>query len=172
MSESFETVRDGFVAQWGALGTQWGINRTMAMIHAYLMVSPNPVDTEEVMGALQVSRGNANTNLRELVDWGLVRKVVKPGERREYFEAEKDTWRMFCTIARERKRRETEPAQRLLRAFVEDASPFEGPGPDEFRRQLSALGDFVEMSNSILERLAAQKRNRIIPRVLKMLKLG
>ena len=168
----FERVRDSFVAQWGALGTQWGINRTMAMIHAYLMVSPGPRDTEEIMGVLRVSRGNANTNLRELVDWGLIRKVVRPGERREFFEAEKDTWRMFCTIARERKRRETEPAQQLLRAYAKDAARFEGDEAGEFRRQLSALGDFVETSNRIVERMATEKRGRVMPKLLKILKLA
>ena len=74
----------------GAMGTQWGINRTMAQIHALLMIELQPMDTESVMEQLEISRGNAHTNLKELVSWGLIRIVVKKGERREYFEAEKD----------------------------------------------------------------------------------
>src|SRR6201997_3607171 len=109
-------ARDEFVMQWGAIGNAWGINRTMAQIHALLIVTPRALTTDEVMEELQISRGNAHTNLRELVGWGLVRSVVRKGERKEYFESEKNVWRMFCTIARERKRREVEPALRALKA--------------------------------------------------------
>ena len=98
-------ARDEFVAQWGAMGSQWGINRTMAQIHALLMTAPEPVGTDEVMADLQISRGNAHTNLKELVTWGLVRIVVKKGERREFFEAEKDVWQIFTIVTRERKKR-------------------------------------------------------------------
>src|SRR6218665_1879966 len=107
-------ARDEFVAQWGALGTQWGINRTMAQIHALLITAPDPLSTDEVMEDLQISRGNAHTNLKELVAWGLIRTVLRKGERREYFEAEKDVSQMFTIIARERKRREIEPALGIL----------------------------------------------------------
>src|SRR6478735_6196571 len=112
--EKLKLARDEFVAQWGALGTQWGINRTMAQIHALLMTAPQAMTTDEVMADLQISRGNAHTNLKELVAWGLVRIVVKKGERREFFEAEKDVWQIFSIVARERKRREIEPAVHVL----------------------------------------------------------
>ena len=79
---NWEKARDEFVAQWGALGSHWGINRTMAQIHALLMTAPEPMHTDEIMERLRVSRGNANTNLRELVGWGLIRVVLKKGERR------------------------------------------------------------------------------------------
>ena len=95
-------ARDEFVAQWGAMGSAWGINRTMAQIHALLMTSDRALTTDEVMEDLKISRGNAHQNLRELVGWGLVRSVIRKGERKEYFESEKDVWRMFCIVARER----------------------------------------------------------------------
>jgi hypothetical protein len=88
--EQLKATRDEFVAQWGAMGSQWGINRTMAQIHALLMIALEPMSTDDVMAELLISRGNAHTNLKELVAWGLVRIVVKKGERREFFEAEKD----------------------------------------------------------------------------------
>ena len=91
----FKQSKDAFIAQWGALGSSWGISRTMAQVHALLMVSPAPMSTDEVMEELVVSRGNAHTNLKELVGWGLIRVVVKKGERKEFFEAEKDVWKMF-----------------------------------------------------------------------------
>ena len=80
-------ARDEFVTQWGAIGSAWGINRTMAQIHALLIITPSALTTDEVMEELKISRGNAHTNLRELVGWGLVRSVVRKGERKEYFEA-------------------------------------------------------------------------------------
>src|SRR5271163_2942662 len=82
-----------FIADWGRFGTNWGINRTMAQIHALLLVSPDALSAEEVMEQLSISRGNANMNLRELMDWGLVQKVIVPGERKEFFSAEKDIWK-------------------------------------------------------------------------------
>ena len=95
-------VREDFISQWGAMGGAWGINRTMAQIHALLLVTEEPLSTDDVMARLEISRGNAHGNLRELVSWGLVRSVMIRGERREYFEAEKDIWTIFCIIARER----------------------------------------------------------------------
>ena len=111
--ENFQIARMEFIAQWGTLGSSWGINRTMAQIHALLMIAVEPMHTNEVMEELQVSRGNANANLRDLVGWGLVRRVTYPGNRKEYFEAEKDVWTIFCTVARERKRREIDPVLKL-----------------------------------------------------------
>src|SRR5882724_5904281 len=107
-------ARDEFVSQWGVIGNAWGINRTMAQIHALLITAPAALSTDEVMAELKISRGNAHKNLRDLVSWGLIRSVVRKGERKEYFEAEKNVWRMFCIILRERRRRELRPAQAAL----------------------------------------------------------
>src|SRR6201992_3073813 len=99
-------ARSQFIASWGAFGTHWGINRTMAQIHALLLISPDPLNADEVMDQLNISRGNANMNLRELIDWGLVQKVIVPGERKEFFSAEKDIWKVARQIVKERKKRE------------------------------------------------------------------
>jgi DNA-binding transcriptional regulator GbsR (MarR family) len=136
-------ARDEFVAQWGSLGTQWGINRTMAQIHALLLISPTPLSTDDVMETLQVSRGNAHSNLKELVGWELVRSVPRKGERREFFEAEKDLWTVFLTVARQRARREIEPAVRLLENC---ATRSEGASSDEgrlFHQQMVQLSEFI-----------------------------
>ena len=92
---TLEDVREEFVAQWGVMGAQWGINRTMAQIHALLMTAAEAMSTDEVMEYLEISRGNAHTNLKDLVGWGLIRIITKKGERKEFFEAEKDVWEMF-----------------------------------------------------------------------------
>ena len=87
------------VRRWGEMGGYWGINRTMAELHALLFVSARPLCTDDVMALLQVSRGNASMNLRALVDWGLIQRVHKPGDRKEYFQADTDVWHMFETIS-------------------------------------------------------------------------
>lgn len=104
-----EESKASFVRRWGEMANYWGINRTMAEIHAMLYVSTTPVCTDDVMDALQISRGNASMNLRSLVDWGLIDRVHQRGDRKEYFTCRTDVWWMFETIVRQRRRREVEP---------------------------------------------------------------
>jgi DNA-binding transcriptional regulator GbsR (MarR family) len=107
-------ARQQFISNWGAFGTHWGINRSMAQIHALLLLSPRPISQDEVMEELNISRGNSNMNIRELINWGLVERVLLPGERREFFSAEKDIWKVVRLIVKERKKRELEPMLHLL----------------------------------------------------------
>lgn len=107
-------ARQQFISSWGAFGTHWGINRTMAQIHALLLVSPDPMTQDDMMEELNISRGNTNMNIRELINWGLVDRVIIPGERKEYFSAEKDIWKVVRQIVKERKKRELEPMLLLL----------------------------------------------------------
>ncbi|HEU4575989.1 MAG TPA: MarR family transcriptional regulator [Chitinophagaceae bacterium] len=108
-----------FISSWGAFGTHWGINRTMAQIHALLLVSADPLSQDNIMDELNISRGNANMNIRELINWGLVERVILTGERKEYFVAEKDIWKVVRQIIKERKKRELEPMLKLLNQLVE-----------------------------------------------------
>ncbi len=110
-----------FIRRWGELASYWGISRTMAEIHALLHVATEPVCTDDVMGMLEVSRGNASMNLRSLVDWGLIERVHLRGDRKEYFTALTDVWRMFETIVRQRRRREIEPILETIRRCREMA---------------------------------------------------
>ena len=98
----YEEAREEFIQTWGNLATQWGINRTMAQIHAVLLLSPNAMTTDDVMEELQISRGNANMNIRALVDWALVQKIYVKGDRKEFFIAVKDTYTIARRIAKER----------------------------------------------------------------------
>jgi DNA-binding transcriptional regulator GbsR (MarR family) len=107
-------AKQQFLSSWGAFGTHWGINRTMAQIHALLLVSPDPLTQDDIMEELNISRGNVNMNIRELVNWGLIERVLLPGERKEYFSAEKDIWKVVKQIVKERKKRELEPMLKLL----------------------------------------------------------
>ena len=167
--QRLEQARDQFVAQWGALGTQWGINRTMAQIHALLMTTTEPLGTDEVMERLQISRGNAHTNLKELVAWGLIRVVVKKGERREFFEAEKDVWQIFTTAARERKRREIDPALGVLNQCAEDSRHMTTPEGKQFHEQMRQLEEFVGFASKVADRVAGMKHGFAVQLAAKML---
>ena len=105
--------KEKFIQSWGTLGTNWGINRTMAQVHALLLISPRALTAEEIMEQLKISRGNANMNIRALIDWNLVHKELKPGERKEYFSAEKDMWEVVRQIIIHRKKKELEPMLKL-----------------------------------------------------------
>jgi DNA-binding transcriptional regulator GbsR (MarR family) len=107
-------AKQQFISSWGAFGTHWGINRTMAQIHALLLISPDPMTQDDIMEELDISRGNTNMNIRELINWRLVERVLLPGERKEYFSAEKDIWKVVKQIVKERKKRELEPMLQLL----------------------------------------------------------
>ncbi len=174
MSEKPETAdqltaaRDEFISQWGAMGGAWGINRTMAQVHALLMTSERALTTDEVMADLKISRGNAHQNLRELVGWGLVRKVIRKGARKEYYESEKDVWRMFCIIARERKRREVEPALRALQTCEEQTRALRGEKAAAFNRQIKALSEFLSQAEAIRDRGSNAEQSAIMPLILKM----
>jgi len=109
MHDGLERSKALFIRRWGEMGGYWGINRTMAELHALLYISADPLCTDDIMAALQISRGNTSMNIRQLLDWGLVTRVHKKGDRKEYFSAETDVWEMFETIVRERRRREVEP---------------------------------------------------------------
>ena len=164
---AYMSVREEFIAQWGTLGSAWGINRTMAQIHALLMVSPQPLSTDDIMADLEISRGNAHGNLRDLVGWGLIRSVIRKGERKEFFEAEKDVWKMFCTIIRERKRREIRPAIGVLKDCIERAETLKDAEAVTFTKQTRALLEFVEMSDSVLSKMTRSEESKVVPWLLK-----
>jgi len=155
--ERLAAARERFIAQWGAMGSQWGINRTMAQIHALLMTATEPLCTDEVMASLAISRGNAHTNLKELVAWGLLRVVVRKGERREYFEADKDVWSIFRKVTQERKRREIEPALGVLRECAEESRGMRSAEGRDFHRQMKDLEDFVDFASRIADRVAGMR---------------
>jgi len=167
--ERLKEARDEFVAQWGAMGSQWGINRTMAQIHALLMIASKPISTDEVMAELQVSRGNAHTNLKELVAWGLVRIVVKKGERREFFEAEKDVWHIFTIVTRERKKREIEPALSVLNHCAETTRDIKSPEGRAFHAQMRQLEEFVGFASKVADRVGGMKHGFAVQLAAKLL---
>src|SRR3954452_1254462 len=167
---ALRVARDEFVSQWGAIGSAWGINRTMAQIHALLITTPNPMTTDEIMDDLKISRGNAHGNLRDLVSWGLVRSVIRKGERKEYFEAEKDVWKMFCIVIRERRRRELRPAMTVLQECTERTKKLKGSDAAAFNHQIRALAEFLEVADGVITKLSRSEQSMVLPWALKFLK--
>ncbi|MGE9268032.1 MAG: GbsR/MarR family transcriptional regulator [Verrucomicrobiales bacterium] len=161
-------VREDFVAQWGVMGTQWGINRTMAQIHALLMTSLEEMSTDEVMEALQISRGNAHGNLKELVQWGLVKIVTRKGERKEYFWAEKNVWEMFRRICIERKRREIEPILKVLRDCEAESEGMTSAEGVAFREMTKELEEFVSFAAKMAERVSALPHGKAMQMAMKL----
>ena len=124
--KSLTSVQEKFILHWGEMGTRWGINRTVAQIHALLYLSPEPLHAEEIATLLSVARSNVSSSLRELQSWGIVRIAHVLGDRRDHFESLKDVWRMFQIIIEERKRREVDPTIAMLKncaAELEETAP-------------------------------------------------
>ncbi|MCZ4242941.1 GbsR/MarR family transcriptional regulator [Pedobacter punctiformis] len=135
-----------FIEAWGKLGSEWGINRTMAQVHALLLISAEALTTEEIMENLSISRGNANMTLRDLIGWGLIEKQHKAGERKEYFFADKDVWNIARQVAKERKKRELEPVLKVLT----ELSTVEGDEKDpEFKTFKKSINDINKLANNV-----------------------
>src|SRR3954454_2300432 len=167
---TLDQARDEFVSQWGSIGTAWGINRTMAQIHALLITAAGLSSTDEIMEELHIGRGNAHSNLRELVSWGLVRSVFKKGERKEYFEAEKHVWKIFCIIVRERRRRELRPAMVVLEDVAARTKGLKGAEAVAFNQQIKALSDFLALADNVITKLSRSEQSTVVPWALKFLK--
>src|SRR5882724_5419050 len=154
--QQLRVAQDLFIRRWGEMGQTWGINRTMAEIHALLYICVTPLCTDDVMDRLNISRGNASMSLRALCDWGIIRRLHKRGERREYFESLSDVWEMFSIIAAERKRREMDPVletikqcQNMLGESALGKSAAQQEAVQLTRQRLAGMEEFMEVTNRI-----------------------
>ncbi|MEG0760340.1 transcriptional regulator [Chryseobacterium sp.] len=138
-------AKEKYIQTWGTFATSWGINRTMAQVHALLLANGKPLSTDEVMELLQISRGNANMNLRALMDWGIVKKEFIKGDRKEYFTAEKDVWFLFKQITKERRKREIEPVV----AFLDELKNIEDNDSAEAKEFIKLMEDFSNVTSKI-----------------------
>jgi DNA-binding transcriptional regulator GbsR (MarR family) len=145
-------VEQKFILHWGEMGTRWGINRTVAQVHALLFVSSKPLHAEEIANTLAVARSNVSNSLRELQGWGIVRVVHVLGDRRDHFESIKDVWEIFRIVAEERKRREIDPTLRVLRECVGELKKT-GAGSQYTRERLQEMLEFLTATTSLFEEL-------------------
>jgi len=141
--QKLSPVQEKFVLHWGEMGTRWGINRTVAQIHALLFINPQPLPAEEIAETLNVARSNVSTSLKELQNWGIVRLVHVMGDKRDHFESMKEVWEMFRTVLDERKKRELDPTLTLLRDCILDADKDKSTDAYTAKR-LHELADFFE----------------------------
>lgn len=165
----FKEAKNKFIQTWGALGSQWGINKTMAQIHALLMVSPEALSMEDIMSELLISRGNASMNLRALMDWGIVYKEYKSGERKEFFTAEKDLDELAVKIAKERSKREIKPALKVLKD-VSSIDATQSVETKHFVEKTNELYDFVLKADNMIDKVTEFQDNWIGRLVMKIMK--
>ena len=150
-STSYLAARDKFIQLWGNMASSWGINKTMSQIHALLYAESEALHTDEIMSILDVSRGNANMNLRRLLDWELIHKVQFEGDRKDYFSAETDVWKIVNTIIRERQQLEIAPIRNRIEECItllegDDTGDFElDPASQEFKERIQNYNDFLVM---------------------------
>ncbi|GEO09788.1 GbsR/MarR family transcriptional regulator [Segetibacter aerophilus] len=159
-----------FIQSWGILGSQWGINRTMAQIHALLIVAAQPLTTEDIMAQLSISRGNANMNVRELIDWGLLEKVIVPGERKEFFSAEKDIWKVATLIMYQRKKRELDPMVKVLNQLSEVEADKQDADVKAFTETIGNIKRFAGQAEKTLDTIIKSEENWFWSSFIKLFK--
>jgi len=155
-----------FILHWGEMGTRWGINRTVAQIHALLFISPKPLNAEEIAETLGVARSNVSNSLRELQGWGIVKIVHIMGDRRDHFETMKDVWEMFRTVLEERKKREIDPTAEFLRECLVDVN--KSPTDPKTKERLKELSDFFESLISVYDQVSKIQT----PALLRVARMG
>lgn len=165
----FKDAKEKFIHSWGALGTSWGINKAMAQIHALLIISPTPLSTDQIMDELQISRGNANMNIRALIDWGIVQKEYKSGDRKEYFSSGKDIWELARQVTRERRKREIEPIIKVL-SEVKMIKSDQSKEEKEFKKVTNALFDFSSKLDNLLARFEKADESWFSRTLMKLMK--
>ncbi|MNK53657.1 Sugar-specific transcriptional regulator TrmB [compost metagenome] len=159
-----------FIEAWGKLGSEWGINRTMAQVHALLLISAEALTTEEIMETLSISRGNANMTLRDLIGWGLIEKQHKAGERKEYFFADKDVWNIARQVAKERKKRELEPVLKVLNELSNVEGDDKDPEFKTFKKSISDINKLAGNVDKTLETMLKAEENWFWGSILKVFK--
>lgn len=146
---------DTLIDLWSEMGTVWGINRSMARVHALLIASDGPLSLDEIADHLDISRGNASMALKELRAWGVVRRVRSSGDRRDFYRPEPDVWKMFFRIGRERKRRELDPVLGSLRDLLAAADLEASP---EVRRRLEQMEELLSTGDRLLRQFLRDER--------------
>ncbi|WP_271405791.1 GbsR/MarR family transcriptional regulator [Tenacibaculum soleae] len=158
-----------YIHTWGSLATSWGINKTMAQVHALLLVSTKPMSADAIMETLKISRGNVNMNVRALIDWGIVNKEFVIGERKEFFVADKDIWELFKQVTKERKKREIEPVLNVLNELQNNVND-NSEEAMEFKKVMKDLSTVTDTVNSILDKTIKADEHWLLSSFTKMIK--
>lgn len=163
-------ARQQFVQSWGVLGSQWGINRTMAQVHALLLTASGALCTDDIMEQLKISRGNANMNLRELINWNIVERVIIPGDRKEYFQAEKDIWKVATRIMYERKKRELDPMVKVLTQLEQVEGDKRNADIKAFTDTIGNIRRFASQAEKTMDTMIRAEENWFVNQFMKLMK--
>lgn len=155
------SVMERYILHWGEMGARWGVNRTVAQIHALLYLSPGPLPADEIAETLAVARSNVSTSIKELQAWGLVVTSNVLGDRRDHFTTAGDTWAMLMTIMEERKRREVEPTLTMLRQCVLEME-HDDDTPDEVKRRIERMLEFVSTLSGWFDQVKTLPRTTLV----------
>jgi DNA-binding transcriptional regulator GbsR (MarR family) len=161
-------AREKFIETWGTLGSQWGVNKSIAQIQALLLIAPDPLTTDEIMEELKISRGNANMSIRQLLDWGIVYKKSVAGDRKEYFVAEKDVWKWALKIGSVRKQRELNPVLDMLKEIANSKETARTAEEKEFAKQIKELNAFTQQVGKLADNLFSSAKGEMLFKLLKM----
>ncbi|AUC15991.1 transcriptional regulator [Tenacibaculum sp. SZ-18] len=164
-----EDAKIKYIHTWGSLATNWGINKTMAQVHALLLASSKPLSADEIMEALKISRGNVNMNVRALIDWGIVRKELVAGERKEFFVADKDIWELFKQVTKERKKREIEPVLKILDELKSEVEE-DSEEAKTFKKLMNDLSTVTNTVNGILDKAIKADEHWLLSNFTRMIK--
>ncbi len=165
---NYKEGKSRFIESWGKLAINWGLNRTIGQVHALLLISCKPICADKIMEELKISRGNANITIRTLIDWGIVHKHLIPGERKEYFTAEKDMWKVLRSIIRMRKKKELDPMLQVL----DDISRVQPVCEDsqEFCNTIKEIRVFSDRADSALDNIANSEAKWLMSGMLRMMR--
>ncbi|MBL8059688.1 MAG: MarR family transcriptional regulator [Chthonomonas sp.] len=147
-------VQEQFIMEWGRMSSSWGINRTMAQIHALLFITGKPFSMDDIIERLHISRGNASMNLRDLMEWGIIRRFRRPGDRKDIYLTDSEPWQMVARVVRERKRRELDPTNKVISECLDKV-----PSGDDvedaqvLRQRLQGLLDIFGMVDAVYEQV-------------------
>ena len=164
LTQRLTDLEDRFVDLWRTMGSLWGVSPTMAQIHGLLYITGQALSMDDIMQRLGISRGNVSMNLNPLVEWGLVRRVHRRGDRRDYYESLSDVWEMFTLLAAQRKRREVDPILKTLRRCREELSPetigeaANEPATRERLRRVNELYSFLALMDGLAQRFFESHR--------------
>jgi DNA-binding transcriptional regulator GbsR (MarR family) len=164
LTQRLADVEDRFVDLWRTMSSLWGVSPTMAQIHGLLYITGQALSMDDIMARLGISRGNVSMNLSKLVEWRLVRRVHRRGDRRDYYESLSDVWEMFTLVAAQRKRREVDPILNTLRRCREELSAEAiGPAADEpaareRSRRINELYSLLALMDGLAQRFFESHR--------------
>ena len=164
----FPEAKEKFIETWGTLGSQWGVNKSIAQIQALLLIATVPLTTDDIMKELKISRGNANMSIRQLLDWGIIYKKSVAGDRKEYFVAEKDVWKWALKIGNVRKQRELNPVLDMLKDLKDNKEAGKSEEEKEFAKQVKELHAFTQQIGNLADKIFLSNQGELLFKVLKM----